>query len=58
MLADRVERGELEQGPLVYERIVRALDLEELQRELGLDEDDAALVHDEIAAVRAARRAR
>jgi hypothetical protein len=56
-LADRVEHGDLAWGSRVYEQIARALDVEEMQRELDLNETDAALVHDEIAAARAARRA-
>ena len=58
LLADRLERGEIAADGRLYEQIARAVDVEEMQHELGLDEEDAALVHDEIVAVRAARRAR
>lgn len=53
-LADRVERGEL--SAAMRAQVERLLDIAEMAESLDLDADDAELVHDEIAAARAARR--
>jgi hypothetical protein len=55
-LADRVERGDL--APSMRAQVERLVDIAELVESLDLDQEDAELVRDEIAAVRAARRAR